>query len=94
MTDDALLVDCATAIGEERSSQAHHLLSPPFASASSVFGLHDEPRREFRGRHAVELDGVSEFCPTLSACGEPCAQDPTGREPADLPVEQSTKFEW
>jgi hypothetical protein len=31
MTDDALLVDCATAIGEppERISQAHHVLSPP-----------------------------------------------------------------
>jgi hypothetical protein len=31
MTDDVLLVDCATAIGEppERISQAHHVLSPP-----------------------------------------------------------------
>jgi hypothetical protein len=31
MTDDALLVDCAAAIGEpaERISQAHHVLSPP-----------------------------------------------------------------
>jgi hypothetical protein len=31
MTDDALLVDCATAIGEppERISQAHYVLSPP-----------------------------------------------------------------
>jgi hypothetical protein len=31
MTDDALLVDCAAAIGEppERISQAHHTLSPP-----------------------------------------------------------------
>ena len=31
MTDDGLLVDCATAIGEppERISQAHHVLSPP-----------------------------------------------------------------
>jgi Protein of unknown function (DUF3572) len=31
MTDDALLVDCAAAIGEppERISKAHHVLSPP-----------------------------------------------------------------
>jgi hypothetical protein len=31
MTDDALLVDCATAIGEppEFISRAHHVLSPP-----------------------------------------------------------------